>query len=133
MPAPKFEQVPIEPFTKEEIEALLKACEFSHEACTTLRRKFVMRRVNVHRDQALIVLLFDTGLRAALHFSMIMLANEVILYQRSSAPGDSSARAFNVIVKVVPFPMSLSAVIVPPCASTIERAIANPSPDSPIS
>jgi integrase/recombinase XerD len=29
VPAPKFEQVPVEPFTKEEITALLKACEFS--------------------------------------------------------------------------------------------------------
>ena len=31
IPAPKFEEPPIEPFTKEEVEALLKACEFSKE------------------------------------------------------------------------------------------------------
>jgi integrase/recombinase XerD len=32
VPAPKFEQVPVEPFAKEEIEALLEACEFSRAA-----------------------------------------------------------------------------------------------------
>ena len=35
---------PIEPFTKEEVEALLKACEYCNEAQTTDRRKFTMRR-----------------------------------------------------------------------------------------
>jgi len=65
VPAPKFEQVPVEPFTKEEITALLKACEFSRAARTTLRRSYTMQRVNVHRDQALILVLLDTGLRAS--------------------------------------------------------------------
>jgi hypothetical protein len=27
IPAPKFEEAPVEPFTKEQIEALLKACK----------------------------------------------------------------------------------------------------------
>ena len=65
VPVPKFEEVPVEPFTKEEIEALLKACEVSREARPALRRKFVMRRINVHRDRALILTLLDTGLRAS--------------------------------------------------------------------
>ena len=64
VPPPKFEYPPVEPFTKEEIERLLKACEFSREAKTEARRKFVMRRPTANRDRALILLLVDTGLRA---------------------------------------------------------------------
>ena len=52
VPVPKFEEGPVEPFTKKEIEALLKACKVSREARPALRRKFVMRRINVHRDRA---------------------------------------------------------------------------------
>jgi len=43
VPVPKFEQAFIEPFTKAEVEALLKACELCKEADTTDRRKFTMR------------------------------------------------------------------------------------------
>ncbi len=65
IPAPKFEQAPIEPFTKEEVEALLKACEQCNEAKTTDRRKYIMRRATGRRDQAIIMTLLDTGLRAS--------------------------------------------------------------------
>jgi integrase/recombinase XerD len=65
VPVPKFEQAPIEPFTKEEVEALLKACELCQEANTTDRRKYIMRRATGRRDQALILTLLDTGLRAS--------------------------------------------------------------------
>lgn len=65
VPVPKFEQAPIEPFTKAEVEALLKACELCKEADTTDRRKFTMRRATGKRDQALILTLLDTGLRAS--------------------------------------------------------------------
>jgi len=65
IPAPRFEEAPVEPFTKEEIEALLKACEFCHEAKTTDRRRFTMRRSTGKRDRALILTLLDTGLRAS--------------------------------------------------------------------
>ncbi len=65
VPAPRFQYPPIEPFTKEEIERLLKACEFSREARTEARRKFVMRRPTANRDRALILILVDTGLRAS--------------------------------------------------------------------
>jgi integrase len=44
VPVPRFEQAQIEPFTKEEVEALLKACEICNEARTTDRRK--SRRVS---------------------------------------------------------------------------------------
>jgi integrase/recombinase XerD len=65
IPAPKFEQAPIEPFTKEEVEALLKACEQCNEAKTTDRRKYIMRRATGRRDQAIIMTLLDAGLRAS--------------------------------------------------------------------
>jgi len=38
VPAPKFETASVEPFTREEIEQLLKAAEFCHPANTTRRR-----------------------------------------------------------------------------------------------
>jgi integrase/recombinase XerD len=65
VPVPKFEQAPIEPLTKEEVEALLKACDLCNEAKTVDRRKYVMRRWSGKRDQAIIMMLLDTGLRAS--------------------------------------------------------------------
>lgn len=65
VPAPKFEEVPVEPFAKEEVEAILKACDYCEEARTTDRRRFVMRRATAHRDHAIILTLLDTGLRAS--------------------------------------------------------------------
>jgi len=65
VPAPKFEEAPVEPFTREEIEALLKACEYCQLAETTDRRRFTMRRPTGKRDRALILTLLDSGLRAS--------------------------------------------------------------------
>jgi integrase/recombinase XerD len=65
VPAPKFEDAPVEPFSKEQIEGLLKACEYSREANTINRRRFAMRRATANRDRALILMLLDTGLRAS--------------------------------------------------------------------
>lgn len=64
MPAPKFSEPEIEPFTREEVEALLKVCDYSKEARTVDRRKFHMRRPTARRDRAIILTLVDTGLRA---------------------------------------------------------------------
>ena len=63
--APKFVNKPVEPFNRDEIEAILKACEYCREAQTTQRRKFTMRRPTAHRDKALVLTLLDTGLRAS--------------------------------------------------------------------
>jgi integrase/recombinase XerD len=65
VPGPRFEDAPVEPFSKEEIAALLKACEQCNEAKTTDRRKYIMRRATGRRDQAIIMTLLDTGLRAS--------------------------------------------------------------------
>jgi len=56
---------PVEPFKKEEIELLLKACDYCDEAMTGQRRKFTMRRGTSRRDKAILLILLDTGLRAS--------------------------------------------------------------------
>lgn len=65
IPAPKFEMAQIDPFSKEEVEALLKVCEYCKEVQPSNRRKFIMRRATAKRDQAVIFTLLDTGLRAS--------------------------------------------------------------------
>jgi integrase/recombinase XerD len=65
VPIPKFKAPEIEPFTQEEIERMLKACTYSREAETFIRRKFAMRRPTANRDQAIIFTLLDSGLRAS--------------------------------------------------------------------
>ena len=62
--APKFQTHPVETFTKEDLEKILKACVFSRESQTEERKKFVMRRPSANRDQAIVLMLLDTGLRA---------------------------------------------------------------------
>lgn len=65
VPAPRFEEAPVEPLSEEQVEALLRAAEYCREADTTDRRKLTMRRATARRDRALIVILLDTGLRAS--------------------------------------------------------------------
>jgi integrase/recombinase XerD len=64
IPAPRFEFPPIEPYTKEQIEKILKAAEYCREANTDRRKTFQMRRATARRDRAIILCLLDTGLRA---------------------------------------------------------------------
>jgi integrase/recombinase XerD len=64
IPAPRFQNAPIEPFTQEDVQRMLKACTYSREADPINRRRFVMRRPTANRDQAIILTLVDTGLRA---------------------------------------------------------------------
>jgi integrase/recombinase XerD len=54
----------MEPFKKEEIELLIKACDFCEEAVTDRCRKFTMQRSTSKRDKAILLTLLDTGLRA---------------------------------------------------------------------
>jgi integrase/recombinase XerD len=61
---PKFPKHIIQTFSKEDIENLIKACVYSREAQTDDRKAFVMRRPSANRDQAIVLLLLDTGLRA---------------------------------------------------------------------
>jgi integrase/recombinase XerD len=65
VPAPRYERAPVEPFSKEDVEALLKGCKFSREANATDRRRFKMYRHTARRDHAIILTLLDTGLRSS--------------------------------------------------------------------
>ena len=65
VPAPKCSKAPMKYYTKEEVEALVKACEYSRVVDPYDRRKFVMRRPTGRRDKAIILTLLDTGLRAS--------------------------------------------------------------------
>lgn len=65
VPIPRFQKVDVEPFTQEEIESMLKACTYSREAETFMRRKFAMRRPTANRDQAILLTLLDSGIRAS--------------------------------------------------------------------
>ncbi len=64
VPPPRFKRAPVEAYTQDEVERMLKSCTYSKEAKTQTRHKFVMRRSTAHRDQAIIMMLLDTGLRA---------------------------------------------------------------------
>jgi site-specific recombinase XerD len=51
VPRPRVpDDAPVEPFKKEEIELLIKACDFCQEAVTDRRRKFVMQRSTFKRS-----------------------------------------------------------------------------------
>ena len=65
IPAPKFHIKAVDVFTKEDIEALLKACDYCKEAQSTKTRKYTMRRATGKRDHAILLFLLDTGLRAS--------------------------------------------------------------------
>jgi len=69
---PKFPQHVIQTFSKEDIEKLIKACIYSREAQTEQRHKFVMHRPSANRDQAIVLTLLDTGLRATELCSLIV-------------------------------------------------------------
>ncbi|MBC8508017.1 MAG: phage integrase N-terminal SAM-like domain-containing protein, partial [Chloroflexi bacterium] len=64
VPAPRIQKVPTLPFTQDDVQRMLKVCTYSREAHPGNRRSFVMHLPNRHRDQAIILILLDTGLRA---------------------------------------------------------------------
>jgi integrase/recombinase XerD len=64
VPAPRITKTPIQPLTQEEVQRMLKACINSREVRPSNRRSFTMRLRFSHRDQAIILTLIDTGLRA---------------------------------------------------------------------
>ena len=65
VPPPRFQKVPVATFTQEDIRAMLKACLYSKEAETTFRRRFAMRQPTAKRDQAIVLVLLDSGVCAS--------------------------------------------------------------------
>ena len=64
--APKLQTYPVETFTKEDVETVIQKgmCLFSGISKTEERKKFVMRQQSANRDQAIVLMLLDTGLCA---------------------------------------------------------------------
>lgn len=65
VPAPKAPEPVIEPLSREEVAAILKACDGCREAKTKGRAAFSMRRDMAARDRAIVLVLLDAGLRAS--------------------------------------------------------------------
>ena len=64
VPAPRTRMAAITPLTQDEVSHMLKACVYSREVRPGNRKGFVMRLPNANRDQAVLLTLLDTGLRA---------------------------------------------------------------------
>jgi integrase/recombinase XerD len=69
---PKFPKHVIQTFSREDTEKLIKACLYSRQAETNFRRSFAMRRPSANRDQAILLTLLDTGLRASELCSLVV-------------------------------------------------------------
>lgn len=65
VPAPKAPQPVIEPLSREEVAAILTACDSTRAASTKGRAAFAMRRDTALRDRAIVLVLLDAGLRAS--------------------------------------------------------------------
>lgn len=61
---PRYKPPEIQPFTEDEIKALLKACEKTKIADSDRRKSWQQSRPTKLRDQAVVLTLLDTGLRA---------------------------------------------------------------------
>jgi integrase/recombinase XerD len=70
IPVPRFVSPPIDPFTKDEVVSLIKACVQKRESKPSNRKAFTTRRPYTLRDQTVIMFLLDTGLRAS-EFSIL--------------------------------------------------------------
>jgi integrase/recombinase XerD len=60
---PRFTSEPIQPFTQDEVKALIDACMYTKEYDTTRRRSFRVTRPTGKRDRAIVVTMVDTGIR----------------------------------------------------------------------
>jgi len=65
IPGPRYKEAPVAAFTQEDLAALLKACVYSREYNPINRHNFVTRRPSAKRDEAMILFMLDTGLRAS--------------------------------------------------------------------
>lgn len=65
IPIPDFPEPVIEPFTQEEIKALLVAAEYSKAWQSRKGKSARSRRPTANRDRAIILTLLDSGLRAS--------------------------------------------------------------------
>jgi site-specific recombinase XerD len=62
---PHAEKTAIQPFTQDDIRAMLAACDYSQPYSRPGKRECVHRRPTALRDRAIILILLDTGMRAS--------------------------------------------------------------------
>lgn len=65
IPSPDPNQVPIDPLATEEIAAILKACDTARSYQYRATKKVARGRCTAARDRMIVMLLYDTGLRAS--------------------------------------------------------------------
>lgn len=63
--APKHGEPTITPLSQADVQALLKAAEYTKKADTNGRASFCMKRSTSRRDKAIILILLDTGMRVS--------------------------------------------------------------------
>lgn len=102
VPRPKFNDKPVDPFTREEIEKLLEVCKHSRIAETKGRRPFKMVRPTYRRDEALILFLLDTGVRAselcALRIRDVDMSTGEVTIQHGKEGGAKGAKGRTVYI-----------------------------------
>jgi integrase/recombinase XerD len=62
--APEFNKAVIEPFTKDELQRMVRAAEYADEWSTSRGRYVQAKRPTADRDKAIVMTLVDAGLRA---------------------------------------------------------------------
>jgi integrase/recombinase XerD len=65
VPPPRFQKAPVDAYTQEDVRCMLKTFIYTKEADTTLRKRFAMHRATANRDQAIVLVLLDSGGRAS--------------------------------------------------------------------
>ena len=65
IPSPHPNQIPIDPLTDDEVVAILKACETARTYQSRQAKKVARGRSTAARDRMIVMLLYDTGLRAS--------------------------------------------------------------------
>jgi integrase/recombinase XerD len=102
VPRPKFNDKPFDPFTREEIDKLLQVCRHSRLAETNGRRPFMMGRPTYRRDEALILFLLDTGLRAselcALRIRDVDMSTGEVIIRHGKEGGAKGAKGRTVFI-----------------------------------
>lgn len=62
VPMPKAVAPVIDPLSRDQVAAVLRACDLSREAKTAGRQTYAMHRPTAQRDRALVLVLLDSGL-----------------------------------------------------------------------
>lgn len=99
MKKPKVYDKPIAPFTKEEVQTLLKSCESVEYTMPQLDKPVTCRRNTRFRDKAIILFLYDSGARASELCSLRMFELEMD-HRRAFVHGKGRKRRYIYFGKI---------------------------------